>query len=92
MRSYYGLDALAAGVSLAPTSIGIALKLLLESEYLETVVGQAIIAAAFFDDILSLIAFGLLADFGNRDPDAPFDSMVEGAALRSVGGHYMVHH
>ena len=54
MRSYYGLDALAAGVSLAPTSIGIALKLLLESEYLETVVGQAIIAAAFFDDILSL--------------------------------------
>ena len=53
MRSYYGLDALAAGVSLAPTSIGIALKLLLESEYLETVVGQAIIAAAFFDDILS---------------------------------------
>jgi len=60
----YGFDAypdgLAAGVSLAPTSVGIALKLLLEAKQLQKDYGQAIITAAFVDDILSLVAFNIL--------------------------------
>eukprot|EP00928_Gymnodinium_smaydae_P016735 TRINITY_DN1632_c0_g1_i1.p1 TRINITY_DN1632_c0_g1~~TRINITY_DN1632_c0_g1_i1.p1 ORF type:complete len:1010 (+),score=215.35 TRINITY_DN1632_c0_g1_i1:322-3030(+) len=53
-------DGLAAGVALAPTSIGIALKLLLEAKQLQKDFGQAIITAAFVDDILSLVAFNVL--------------------------------
>jgi Kef-type K+ transport system membrane component KefB len=53
----YGI---AAGVSLAPTSVGIALKLLLEAKQLQKDFGQAIITAAFVDDILSLIAYNIL--------------------------------
>merc|ERR1719387_1582547 len=53
-------EGLAAGVSLAPTSVGIALKLLLETRQLQTDFGQAIITGAFVDDILSLIAYGIL--------------------------------
>eukprot|EP00929_Paragymnodinium_shiwhaense_P004804 TRINITY_DN105_c0_g2_i2.p1 TRINITY_DN105_c0_g2~~TRINITY_DN105_c0_g2_i2.p1 ORF type:complete len:1030 (-),score=288.03 TRINITY_DN105_c0_g2_i2:191-3280(-) len=53
----YGL---ASGVSLAPTSIGIALKLLLEAKRLQDDFGQAIISAAFVDDILSIVIFNIL--------------------------------
>jgi Kef-type K+ transport system membrane component KefB len=53
----YGI---AAGVSLAPTSVGIALRLLLEAKQLQKDFGQAIITAAFVDDILSLIAYNIL--------------------------------
>ncbi|CEL99258.1 unnamed protein product [Vitrella brassicaformis CCMP3155] len=51
---------LAAGVSLAPTSVGIALKLLMETKQLGTDYGQAVITAAFADDVLSLLAFIVL--------------------------------
>merc|ERR1719473_1952322 len=61
MDAKKGYDGLAAGVSLAPTSVGIALKLLLESKQLQADYGQAIITGAFIDDIWSLIAFGVLA-------------------------------
>lgn len=53
-------DGLAVGVSLAPTSVGIALKLLMEAKCLHKNFGQAIITAAFVDDILSLVAFNVL--------------------------------
>merc|ERR1719499_555550 len=53
-------NAFAAGVSLAPTSVGIALKLLHESKALNTYFGQAIITAAFVDDILSLMLYNVL--------------------------------
>mmetsp|Transcript_17983 Transcript_17983/g.41991 ORF Transcript_17983/g.41991 Transcript_17983/m.41991 type:complete len:1150 (+) Transcript_17983:115-3564(+) len=53
-------DGLAVGVALAPTSVGIALKLLLEAKQLQKDFGQAIITAAFVDDILSLVAFNVL--------------------------------
>eukprot|EP00929_Paragymnodinium_shiwhaense_P004809 TRINITY_DN105_c0_g5_i1.p1 TRINITY_DN105_c0_g5~~TRINITY_DN105_c0_g5_i1.p1 ORF type:complete len:981 (-),score=261.70 TRINITY_DN105_c0_g5_i1:347-3289(-) len=52
----YGI---AAGVSLAPTSVGIALKLLLEAKRLQEDFGQAIITAAFVDDILSIVIFNI---------------------------------
>ena len=55
-------DGLAAGCSLAPTSIGIALKLLAEVKQLNSQMGQTIITAAFVDDIMSLVALAILLD------------------------------
>eukprot|EP00928_Gymnodinium_smaydae_P016736 TRINITY_DN1632_c0_g2_i1.p1 TRINITY_DN1632_c0_g2~~TRINITY_DN1632_c0_g2_i1.p1 ORF type:complete len:904 (+),score=272.23 TRINITY_DN1632_c0_g2_i1:220-2931(+) len=52
--------AISTGVALAPTSVGIALRLLLEAKQLQKDFGQAIITAAFVDDILSLVAFNIL--------------------------------
>mmetsp|Transcript_21381 Transcript_21381/g.34411 ORF Transcript_21381/g.34411 Transcript_21381/m.34411 type:complete len:772 (+) Transcript_21381:120-2435(+) len=53
-------DGLSAGTSLAPTSVGIALKLLNEAKQLQKDFGQIIITAAFVDDILSLVLFNVL--------------------------------
>lgn len=47
-------DGISAGTALAPTSVGIALRLLGEAGVLQENFGQAIITAAFVDDILSL--------------------------------------
>merc|ERR1719382_516708 len=57
---YSFLNGFAAGTALAPTSVGIALRLLHEARALQTYFGQAIITAAFVDDILSLILFNVL--------------------------------
>ncbi|CAK9065741.1 unnamed protein product [Durusdinium trenchii] len=54
----------AAGTALAPTSVGIALRLLGEAGVLKENFGQAIITAAFVDDILSLILFNVLFSLG----------------------------
>uniref|UniRef100_A0A6U6SXQ2 Cation/H+ exchanger transmembrane domain-containing protein n=1 Tax=Zooxanthella nutricula TaxID=1333877 RepID=A0A6U6SXQ2_9DINO len=53
-------DAISVGTALAPTSVGIALRLLGEAKVLQEDFGQAIITAAFVDDILSLILFNVL--------------------------------
>lgn len=53
-------DGLSVGVALAPTSVGIALRLLGEQNVLHLDFGQAIITAAFVDDILSLVLFNVL--------------------------------
>jgi len=57
----------AAGTALAPTSVGIALKLLLEAKQLQKRHGQIIITAAFVDDILSLVLFNTLFSIGGGD-------------------------
>ena len=54
----------AAGTALAPTSVGIALRLLGEAGVLKEDFGQAIITAAFVDDILSLVLFNVLFSLG----------------------------
>mmetsp|Transcript_27792 Transcript_27792/g.54602 ORF Transcript_27792/g.54602 Transcript_27792/m.54602 type:complete len:574 (-) Transcript_27792:55-1776(-) len=51
---------LSAGTALAPTSVGISLRLLGEANVLQESFGQAIITAAFVDDILSLVLFNVL--------------------------------
>jgi len=58
------MEGLAAGVSLAPTSVGIALKLLHEADALGLYFGQAVMTAAFVDDVLSLIIFNVLFSVG----------------------------
>lgn len=57
-------DGISAGISLAPTSVGIALRLLHEAHVLDRPFGQAIITAAFVDDILSLVLFNILFSMG----------------------------
>ena len=47
---------IATGVSLAPTSVGMALPMLGEAKQLGEEYGQLIVTAAFVDDILSLVA------------------------------------
>jgi Kef-type K+ transport system membrane component KefB len=67
----FGFDmtsSMAAGVSLAPTSVGIALKLLNEARALSEYFGQAVMTAAFVDDVLSLIIFSVLFTIGGGDP------------------------
>mmetsp|Transcript_74748 Transcript_74748/g.216965 ORF Transcript_74748/g.216965 Transcript_74748/m.216965 type:complete len:555 (-) Transcript_74748:174-1838(-) len=53
-------DGVSVGTALAPTSVGIALRLLGEARVLQQDFGQAIITAAFVDDILSLVLFNIL--------------------------------
>mmetsp|Transcript_29418 Transcript_29418/g.68371 ORF Transcript_29418/g.68371 Transcript_29418/m.68371 type:complete len:657 (+) Transcript_29418:76-2046(+) len=55
-----------AGTALAPTSVGIALRLLGEAGVLQQQFGQAIITAAFVDDILSLVLFNVLFSLGGE--------------------------
>jgi len=79
---------LAVGVSLAPTSVGIALKLLMEAKCLQKDFGQAIITAAFVDDILSLIAFNVLfaMSSGPIDPFAVVGKPLVGIVFMLVAG------
>jgi len=60
-------DGVSAGTALAPTSVGISLKLLGEAKVLHMNFGQAIITAAFVDDILSLILFNVLFALGGGE-------------------------
>ena len=55
---------LACGVTLAPTSVGMALKMLGEKKQLGEEYGQLIVTAAFVDDILSLVALTMLLQIG----------------------------
>ena len=56
----YYPDGFAAGVALAPTSVGIAIKLLNEAKILSSTPGQTILTATFVDDIFSLVLLVIL--------------------------------
>jgi Kef-type K+ transport system membrane component KefB len=60
-------DGLSAGTALAPTSVGIALKLLTEKGCLNKEFGQTIMTAAFVDDIFSLILYNILFSMGTGE-------------------------
>lgn len=59
-------SALAIGASLAPTSMGISLKVLQDGGVLSTPTGQLIIAAAVMDDVIALVLLSELEAL--RDP------------------------
>lgn len=59
-------SALAVGASLAPTSMGISLKVLQDGGVLSTPTGQLIIAAAVMDDVIALVLLSELEAL--RDP------------------------
>jgi Kef-type K+ transport system membrane component KefB len=62
-------DAITAGTALAPTSVGMSLKLLTEAKMLDKNFGQSIMTAAFVDDILSLILFNIIFSMGGGSMD-----------------------
>mmetsp|Transcript_12442 Transcript_12442/g.34930 ORF Transcript_12442/g.34930 Transcript_12442/m.34930 type:complete len:706 (-) Transcript_12442:427-2544(-) len=61
-------EALAVGASLAPTSMGISLKVLNEGKVLNTPIGQLIIAAAVIDDVIALVLLSELEALENPTP------------------------
>jgi Kef-type K+ transport system membrane component KefB len=58
-------DGLTAGTALAPTSVGISLRLLGEAGVLNLEFGQTIMTAAFVDDIFSLVLFNVIFAMGH---------------------------
>merc|ERR1712110_840555 len=75
---------LSAGVALAPTSVGIALKLLHEAKALQTYFGQAVMTAAFVDDVLSLVLFSVLFSLGGDVTFMSFLPLVLGCIFMVV--------
>jgi len=77
-------DGLAAGVALSPTSIGIALKLLREADAMQTYFGQAVMTAAFVDDVLALILFSILFSLGDEITPFTFLPLIAGCVFMAV--------
>merc|ERR1719261_622379 len=71
-------EGLSAGVALAPTSVGIALKLLHEAHALQLYFGQAVMTAAFVDDVLSLVLFNVLFSVGDNMDFWTFVPLISG--------------
>jgi len=70
---------------LAPTSVGIALRLLGEAGVLQHDFGQAIITAAFVDDILSLVLFNVLFSLrGDFDVMSTVVNPIIGVAFMGI--------
>jgi len=63
-----GVQSLAMGACLAPTSVGIALDVLKRGNVLNTNIGQLVIAAAVLDDIISLVLLGVIQSL--KEPSA----------------------
>eukprot|EP00392_Amoebophrya_sp_AT5.2_P010026 g10057.t1 len=82
------LTGLTTGVAMAPTSVGIALSLLVAAKRLDSPFGQTIICAAFLDDILSLIFFSLLFQI-NEDGVTPkaFFPLIFGVPFLAIAGY-----
>jgi len=59
--------AFAAGCSMAPTSVGVALKLLTEANRLNSLCGQTIVTAAFIDDVFSIILLVIMEALKESD-------------------------
>merc|ERR1719382_132765 len=81
---YSFLNGFAAGTALAPTSVGIALRLLHEARALQAPFGQAIITAAFVDDILSLVLYNVLFSLQGDVTVMTFLPLVGGIVFMAV--------
>eukprot|EP01065_Artemidia_motanka_P038534 TRINITY_DN47385_c0_g1_i1.p1 TRINITY_DN47385_c0_g1~~TRINITY_DN47385_c0_g1_i1.p1 ORF type:complete len:990 (+),score=257.86 TRINITY_DN47385_c0_g1_i1:70-2970(+) len=83
-------DGLSMGCSMAPTSVGIALKLLTESKMLSSMTGQTIVTAAFVDDIFSIIALVILMNLAKGDLTAVTITLpIVLSAVFVIGGGYL---
>jgi Kef-type K+ transport system membrane component KefB len=78
------MDSLSAGTALAPTSVGIALKLLHEAKALQMYFGQAVMTAAFVDDVLSLVLFSVLFNLGDDPTFVDFLPLIAGCIFMVV--------
>lgn len=69
LAGFTALQGFVMGTALAPTSGGMAVKLMRDAGVLQTKIGQTIVCAAMTDDILSLVILAIvsnLGDDGNR--------------------------
>ena len=82
-------DGFSLGCALAPTSVGIALKMLTETKQLDSIFGQTIITAAFVDDIFSVIALIILGELagGDSGPWVVLKPLLLSLAFLVVGGY-----
>lgn len=78
--------ALACGMTLGPTSMGIALNVLKSGGVLETETGQLIITAAVIDDVLALIILSILQALANPTPMGFIRPVLSSALWIGIGG------
>jgi len=79
-------EALTAGCALAPTSVGVAVSLLVELNQVSTPLGQTIVASAALDDVLSLVLLIALVNVSEgADATSIILVLVFGLAFLAVG-------
>ncbi|KNC87360.1 hypothetical protein SARC_00501 [Sphaeroforma arctica JP610] len=82
---YDTVAALAAGASLAPTSMGIAINVLKTGKVLNTPTGQLIIAAAIVDDVIALVLLSELRAIADPSPAAIIIPIVSAVLYLGFG-------
>lgn len=73
------LQALVTGVVLSITALPVAVKILSESDLLRTAVGETVVAAALFDDIITLVLLALvlaIVETGDLPAASEFGFMI----------------
>lgn len=83
-------EGLAMGAVLAPTSVGIALKLLHEAHVLDSVFGQTIVTAAFTDDIFSLVTLAVLLELAAGELNAGSVLIPLCSSFGFIGGAFLI--
>ena len=78
-------EGFAAGCALAPTSVGISIKLLSDAKMLNSMAGQTTLTAAFIDDVFSLVLLVLLASLAEGQTDAGVIALKTIAAFTFLG-------
>ena len=79
------------GASLAPTSMGISLKVLQDGGVLGTPTGQLIIAAAVIDDVIALVLLSELEALRDPTPVNFIVPIVSSVAFIAVVGYSAIH-
>jgi len=90
---YRGTAAIAAGCAFAPTSLGIAMNVLRQSNLVNTPVGQVVVAAAIIDDMIALVILSQLQAFAGDEVPTTLDMIipvVSALAFLLVGGSLAV--
>jgi len=79
-------DGFAAGCALAPTSVGISIKLLDDAKMLNSMAGQTTLTAAFVDDVFSLVLLVMLRQLAGGNANAGSITGTTIAAFAFLGG------
>ena len=86
-------EAIAAGATFGPTSVGVALSILRSGGVLNTPVGQLIISAAVIDDMIALIVLSQLESLtGTIDAASVLIPVVSATLFLVIGGYIALFH
>lgn len=80
LAGYDHLAAIIGGTSLSSSSMGTSLRLLVDAGVLSSPLGASLVAASMLDDVISLIALGVLLSIGARSES----SSLAGAILQPL--------